>query len=221
MELFEVDAEPRDEAPMPEKVIIVGAGENGRVIAEILRRKYVVTGFLDDTASAPEIVGTVTDFHRFARNHAFFVSVGGNARRKAIYETMKAAEVRFVNAVHATAVVERSAIVGPNVFIGALSYVNIGSRIGENVFINNGCIIEHDNTIGAHSHVAPGVITGGGVRIGELNFIALGARINDHLALGDCVIIGSGAVVIDDIPPDSTAVGIPAKVIKHAPAATA
>jgi len=86
--------------------------------------------------------------------------------------------------------------------------------IGDNVFINNCCIIEHDNIIKSHAHLTPGVITGGTVSIGNETFIGLGSRINDHTSIGDNCTIGSGSVVTDTIDSNSVAVGVPAKVIK-------
>ena len=41
-----------------------------------------------------------------------------------------------------------------------------------------------------------------------------GAAIIQGITIGEWTIIGAGAVVVDDIPANVTAVGIPAKVIK-------
>jgi acetyltransferase-like isoleucine patch superfamily enzyme len=58
------------------------------------------------------------------------------------------------------------------------------------------------------------VIIGGGVHIGRLSFIGLGTRVNDHLEIGSNTIVGSGSVIIDNLPDHVMAVGIPAKIIK-------
>lgn len=198
---------------MSKKVIIIGAGENMNVVANSLKSNYEVIGFLDDHKKGPDIIGIISDYMSFSDCN-FFISIGGNENRKKIFLQLKAKGIHFINAIHPTALCEKSVTLGQNIFIGAMSYVNVNSKIGDNVFINNACIIEHDNTIGAHSHCAPGVVTGGGASIGEKSFIGLGAVINDHIKIGDNVVIGSGSVVISDIEPNSIAVGIPAKVIK-------
>lgn len=199
---------------MSKKIILVGAGENSRVIANILKAQYQIVGFLDD-AKKKNVIGKISDFVKYLDKAYFFITIGNNASRKKIFQQMKEKGAKFVNAIHGKAYLETSATIGENVFIGALAYINIHTRIGDNVFINNGCIVEHDNLIKDHCHLAPGVITGGKVKIGHTSFIGLGACIIDHIAIGDNVIIGSGAVVINNIDSNTTAVGVPAKTIKQ------
>ncbi len=50
--------------------------------------------------------------------------------------------------------------------------------------------------------------------IGNRVFIGAGARVLGGITVGDDAIIGANAVVIDDVPPGATVVGIPAKVIR-------
>jgi serine O-acetyltransferase len=50
--------------------------------------------------------------------------------------------------------------------------------------------------------------------IGNSVQIRAGAFIKDHVVVGDDVIIGAHAVVLNDIPAHSVVVGIPAKIIK-------
>jgi len=44
--------------------------------------------------------------------------------------------------------------------------------------------------------------------------VGAGAKILGDIKVGDNVVIGANAVVIRDVPPDSVAVGIPARVIQ-------
>ena len=45
-------------------------------------------------------------------------------------------------------------------------------------------------------------------------FVGIGANIIQCLSIGEDAVVGAGAVVIRDIPPHATAVGVPASVIK-------
>ncbi|OQY43024.1 MAG: hypothetical protein B6240_13400 [Desulfobacteraceae bacterium 4572_87] len=47
-----------------------------------------------------------------------------------------------------------------------------------------------------------------------IEFPCEGAKILGDITVGDNVVIGANAVVIRDVPPDSVAVGIPARVIQ-------
>lgn len=53
-------------------------------------------------------------------------------------------------------------------------------------------------------------------RIGNNVFIGAGARVLGGIHVGDGAVIGANAVVIHDVPPGATVVGIPARVIRLA-----
>jgi serine O-acetyltransferase len=83
-----------------------------------------------------------------------------------------------------------------------------------------GVVIGHDTIIGHNSKILQNVTIGGrsGIRanpvIGENVLIGAGACILGRVIIGDNASIGANAVVLDDIPPNSVAVGAPAKVVK-------
>lgn len=203
----------RKNLPMPKPLIIVGAGENAEVVRTSLELHYTISGYLANDNSSKKILGPVSDFTRYLKDHVFFVSIGNNTSRQRAFAMLAKAGATFANALHPLSRLEQSARLGKNVFIGAMSYVNVNVSLGDGVFVNNGCIVEHDNTIGNFAHLAPGVITGGGVTVGERSFLGLGARVNDHLTIGQDVTVGSGAVVTKTLPDTCTAVGIPAHII--------
>ena len=48
--------------------------------------------------------------------------------------------------------------------------------------------------------------------IGEKTFIGIGSTIIDKIKIGENVTLGAGSVVVSDIPSDTLACGVPAKV---------
>jgi len=203
---------------MSKNIIIVGAGEQGGVAANILCMdiQNKVAGFLDDAPNpGRKCLGTTKDAPRYIRKrYLFFVAVGNNRVRKEILDRLKRQGAVFINALHPTSLIEKDVILGQNIMAGASSYININSRVEDGAIINSGCLVEHDNHIGSFAHLAPGVITGGGVSIGEKTFVGLSSVVNDHLSIGSDTIVGSGAVVINDLPDRVVAAGCPAKIIK-------
>ena len=103
--------------------------------------------------------------------------------------------------------------------------IHPGATIGRRLFIDHGTgvVIGETAEIGDDVTIYQGVTLGGtgkdtGKRhptIGNNVMIGAGAKVLGPLNIGDNSKIASGAVVLNDIPPDSTAVGVPARVVKR------
>ena len=99
------------------------------------------------------------------------------------------------------------------------------AKIGKRFFIDHGTgvVIGETAVIGDDVTIYQGVTLGGtgkdvGKRhptIGNNVLIGAGAKVLGPVTVGDNTNIASGAVVLDEIPPNSTAVGVPARVVKQ------
>ena len=58
-----------------------------------------------------------------------------------------------------------------------------------------------------------GVITAGNVTIERFAVIHTGAKIINKMRVGENAAVGAGAVIIRDVPPNCTVVGVPGRVI--------
>lgn len=98
-------------------------------------------------------------------------------------------------------------------------------KIGKRFFIDHGTgvVIGETAVIGNDVTIYQGVTLGGtgkdtGKRhptIGNNVMIGAGAKVLGPLVIGDNSRIAAGAVVLSDIPSNSTAVGVPAKVVRR------
>jgi sugar O-acyltransferase (sialic acid O-acetyltransferase NeuD family) len=205
------------------RIIIVGAGGHGFVVADILRAAREAgadidtIGFVDDRVPAGTriadsilVLGTIGQLSTLDHD-AVLVAIGDNRTRCRVYDELRARGQRFGSAVHPRAVVAPGVAIGPGVMICAGAVVNPGSRIGANVILNTSCSLDHHNVVGAHVHVAPGVHAGGNVVIGDGALVGIGATVLPGRTVGQWATVGAGAVVTRDIPDSRVAIGVPAR----------
>jgi serine O-acetyltransferase len=101
--------------------------------------------------------------------------------------------------------------------------IHPGAKIGKGLFIDHGSgvVIGETTEIGDNVTVYQGVTLGGtgkekGKRhptIGNNVVISAGAKILGSFEVGDNSKIGAGSVVLKPVPPNSTVVGVPGKVV--------
>ncbi|MFH1848413.1 MAG: serine O-acetyltransferase [Candidatus Omnitrophota bacterium] len=103
--------------------------------------------------------------------------------------------------------------------------IHPGARIGQGLFIDHGMgvVIGETTIIGDNVTLYQGVTLGGtgkekGKRhptIGNNVVIGTGAKILGDITVGDNSYIGANAVVIKDVPHNSTVVGVPGRITKQ------
>lgn len=98
--------------------------------------------------------------------------------------------------------------------ICSMCSVTTNVKIGKFVNVNLNCTIGHDVIIDDYVNLSPHCTISGNVHIEEHCDLGSGVDVLPNVTIGRGSVIGAGAVVREDIPPNSLAVGIPAKVIK-------
>ncbi len=104
--------------------------------------------------------------------------------------------------------------------------IHPGATIGKGFFIDHGTgvVIGETAEIGDNVTLYQGVTLGGtgkehGKRhptIGNNVMISTGAKVLGSFKIGDGSKIGAGSVVLEEVPPGSTVVGVPGRVVKSA-----
>ena len=211
---------------MTKRVLILGAGGHGQVVADILccavrqRKDLLPIGFLDDDSTlwgqtflGLPVLGGFTQIDA-VEHDAVIGAIGDNLTRARVYAWAKERGEYLANAIHPTAFLASEVTLGSGVVIAPGVIVNTGAHVGDNVILNTTSSVDHHCSVGDHAHIAPGAHLGGSVQVGEGVLVGIGAIVMPSRAIGSWAIVGAGSVVISDLPGRVTAVGNPARVIK-------
>ena len=210
------------------KLVIWGASSHAMVVADIVRLRgdYALAGFLDDIN--PQRRGT--DFYgapvlggreqlaglRRCGIRAVIVGIGHNAARLRLSALARAAGLELATAVHPNAMLSASANVGAGTVVKAGAVIDPGVSIGENVIISSCVSIGHNCVLHDGVRTSLGVLVSGEGTVGRATWLATGVVVIDRIRIGEYSLIGTGAVVLNDIPDRVVAYGIPAKVVRSA-----
>ncbi len=103
--------------------------------------------------------------------------------------------------------------------------IHPGAQIGKGLFIDHGSgvIIGETTIIGDNCTLYQGVTLGGtgketGKRhptLGNNVMVSAGAKVLGSFSIGDNCKIGAGSVVLEEVPPNCTVVGIPGRIVKR------
>lgn len=118
---------------------------------------------------------------------------------------------------------------GKNAVILMGAIVNTGVVIGEETMVDMGAVLGSGVRLGRRCHIGAGAVLAGilepesscPVVIGDGVLIGANAVILEGVCVGSGAVVGAGAVVTRDVPPETVAVGCPARVIKRRDAKTA
>ena len=196
---------------MDKKLVIIGAGGHGRVIADIAKEKYSNIIFLDDDSSIDFISGPVSDYKKYINDCDFFVAIGDNSIRNRILDEIDNAGANVISLVSSSASLGSNVSIGKGTIVMNQAVVNNGSILGQGVIINTYASIDHDCNIGDYCHIAVSAHLAGTVKTGKKVFVGAGSTVINNINLCDDVIIGAGATVVKDINEKGTYIGVPAK----------
>lgn len=146
------------------------------------------------------------------------VAIGSTpAKRRVVQSLERVGCGRFATLVHPRAWVGRGVAVGEGASICAGTLITTDIRVGRHAILNLDCTVGHDADLGDFVTVAPSVNISGAVHVGEGCDLGTGSTVIQGIRIGHWSVVGAGAVVVRDLPPNVTAVGVPAKAIKTRP----
>jgi sugar O-acyltransferase (sialic acid O-acetyltransferase NeuD family) len=207
-------------------MLIIGAKGFAKEVLESLQNNYKLKDicFFDDISidahnklyNIFRILRSENEVKEYYKNKKFQFTLGiGNPELR--YKLYK----KFVDiGGEFTTVIDSKANIGSySVQIGLGSNILSNANISNSVLIGMGCIIyynvniTHDCILGDFVEVSPSVNILGNAIVGEFTKIGANSTILPNIRIGKNVVIGAGSVVTKNIPDNSIAYGVPAKIV--------
>lgn len=205
--------------------MLIGAGGHARVCVEALldMGDVAIVGAVSRDGSGVAGLGVSpiwpeSDLEKLTQSDvatAFCVAIGDNATRRRYGDELTQSGQSLTQAISASSVVSRTAVLGAGVQLIAGAVVNAATTLGTGVIVNTNASVDHDCSIGDYVHIGPGAVLGGGVTVGDGVLIGLGSRVLPGVSVGAGAIVGGGAVVVRDVDAGATVVGVPARPIER------
>ncbi len=187
---------------MKNRLVILGAGGHGKVVADIaVKNGYQEIVFLDDNAEGYclgfPIKGCCEKALKYDDGETdFVIAVGNNEIRKEIAEKYK---VNWATLIHPSAQIGLDVKLGQGSVVMAGAVINPSAVIGRHCIINTCAVVEHDNVLEDYVHISPNAVLGGTVYVGERTHVGIGATVKNNIKICESCVIGAGAVVIKQI----------------------
>ncbi|MGI0107059.1 acetyltransferase [Salinimicrobium sp. WS361] len=168
------------------------------VIAFCIEKNFLASDQFDNK-SLTSFENVTVDYP--PKNICMFIAVGNNVVRQRIFAKAKNMGYTLASYISSKSSHWKNLQFGENVFVDEGCVLQPFTRIGDNTILFTSQI-GHHTLIGKHSLVS-GSKTGGNVKIGDSCYVGLNASIKQNLKIADNTIIGMGCVIEKDIPVSS------------------
>jgi len=212
---------------MTRSIVLIGAGGFGREVLAMIRttmgEEWRVEGFVDDAFEriGPEVAGApvLGPVSHLTKRPGTYVAccIGDPLVRAAVVGRLAEVSLEWPVLVAGTAHVGERCALGRGTIICPGSVLTCDIALGGHVHVNVGCCIGHDARVEDFGTLAPHVNLNGGAVVGRHAYLGTGAVLLPDVHLGERSVLGAGAVANRDIPDDTVAVGVPARVIRRRP----
>lgn len=209
-------------------LLIIGARGYGRGTFDTVQTmkgygtEFVVKGFLDDKIDAldgyegyPPIIDSVENYI-IQKDDVFACALGDVKFKKKYVQMILDKGGKFMNVIHGTAHVAKSAKLGVGCFVGTFSKIDSDAVIGDFVNVQAHCVVGHDAVVGDWSILDCFSFMGGFSVLEDSVTLHTRSTVVPKVRIGRMATINAASLVIRNVQPESVMMGSPAKLL-HLP----
>ena len=213
------------------KLVIFGGSGIGMIAASVAIElgTHEVLGFLNDHVPPGEKIGRFcnfpvlggTDHYLTLLNDPdleFFIAYVGLSNLKETFEKVNSLVIptdRFATLIHPSAILPKGMCsIGKGVLISPLVQLSPDTYIEDNCILLAQSFVGHDSRLKRFADIATNGVVGANVTVGCGVHIGSNATVRENVQIGDFALIGSGSVVLNDVPSNSVMVGNPAHLLR-------
>lgn len=213
-------------------LVIVGGGGLGREVLDIVEAinscspTWDFLGFVADGSADHELLagrgapflGAIAELDpggAITRANSddlrYVIGIGSGVARRSIDQRLSRAGLEPAVLEHPAASAGSEVTLGPGTVVMAGARVTTNVYLGRHVVLNLNSTIGHDCRLGDYVTLSPGVNLSGRVCLEEAVTCGTGSVVLPGITIGHDAVVGAGAVVTRDCPPQCTVVGVPAR----------
>jgi sugar O-acyltransferase (sialic acid O-acetyltransferase NeuD family) len=204
-------------------LIIVGAGGFGREILkyaqdiQAISKDWKILGFLDDNLNAlngynynMSIIASIQSYIP-QEGDCFVMGIQSPQGKLTLAKRLKQRGAQFVSLIHPTVEIGYNVTLGSGCVMCPHSVISCDVKVGDFVTFNAYAAAGHDAIIGDWSTISPfGVISGHG-KLGKGAYVGVSGCVLPGVIVGDFATVGAGSVVVKNVKPETTVIGVPAR----------
>ena len=206
------------------RLIIVGAGGFARELFSWVTKvrehgnEWIIHGFLDDNLNALDnynynvsIIDTIDNYSP-QENDCFIMGISApTSKKRDIVERLQSKGANFISLVHENAILGNNIRIGKGSIISPNVTLSCDITVGDFVTINAFCGIGHDVIIGDWCTLNSFVNINGFSKLGDGVEVGSHAVVLPNGKVGEFAKIGAGSLVVKEVKPRTTVIGVPAK----------
>lgn len=210
------------------RIVIIGAGGHGREFLDVINAvnasapTWDFAGFVDDQEPDMDILGrlgarwlgTVDEFVNTPSASHYVIGIAEPVTRRRIADQLDGIGMEPATLIHSSAAIGNDVVLGPGTVVCSHVSITTNIRLGRHVHVNRNSTIGHDCRIGDFVTFNPAAVVSGYVTLDDDVTMGTHSAILQGLRVRRNAYIGAGAVVVRDVEPGTTVVGIPARPLQ-------